>query len=125
VKVVKEILNQYCETWSSSEAQQQFLEYDLRIPSEWLHEALVIIKLVAQACFSDGMYSTCVVILPMIVRIEEIFIIITLFVHRWPVNSEVNCLPNLGGFHLFCHISFLCACRVRVSVSGPIFTFRF
>ncbi|CAK9866010.1 unnamed protein product [Sphagnum jensenii] len=41
-KVVKEILNQYCETWSSSEAQQQFLEYDLRIPSEWLHEALAV-----------------------------------------------------------------------------------
>jgi nuclear pore complex protein Nup98-Nup96 len=105
-KVVKEILNQYCETWSSSEAQQQFLEYDLRIPSEWLHEALVIIKLVAQACFSDGMYSTCVVILPMIVAIEEIFIAITIFVHRCPVNSEVNCVPNLGGIHLFCHISF-------------------
>lgn len=41
VKVVKEILNQYCEIWSSSEAQQCFLEDDLGIPTEWLHEALV------------------------------------------------------------------------------------
>jgi len=41
VKVVKEILNQYCEIWSSSEAQQHFVEDDLGIPSEWLHEALV------------------------------------------------------------------------------------
>ena len=41
VKVVKEILNQYCETWSRSEAQQRFLEEDLAVPTEWLHEALV------------------------------------------------------------------------------------
>lgn len=41
VKVVKEILNQYCETWSTSDSQQQFLKDDLGIPLEWLHEALV------------------------------------------------------------------------------------
>ena len=41
MKVVKEILNQYCETWSRSEAQQRFLEEDLAVPTEWLHEALV------------------------------------------------------------------------------------
>lgn len=41
-KVVKEILNQYCETWSSSETQQQFLEEDLGVPTEWLHEALAL-----------------------------------------------------------------------------------
>ncbi len=32
VKVVKDILNKYFETWSSSKAQEQFLEYDLCIP---------------------------------------------------------------------------------------------
>ena len=41
MKVVKEILNQYCETWSTSDSQQQFLKDDLGIPLEWLHEALV------------------------------------------------------------------------------------
>lgn len=41
VKVVKEILNQYCEVWSTSDSQQQFLKDDLGIPLEWLHEALV------------------------------------------------------------------------------------
>lgn len=45
VKVVKEILNQYCETWSRSEAQQRFLEEDLGVPTEWLHEALVSLSI--------------------------------------------------------------------------------
>ena len=37
---IREILFQYCETWSAQENQQQFIE-DLGIPSAWLHEALV------------------------------------------------------------------------------------
>jgi nuclear pore complex protein Nup98-Nup96 len=41
-KAVKEILNQYCEIWSSSETQQRFLEEDLSIPTEWIHEALAL-----------------------------------------------------------------------------------
>eukprot|EP00249_Psilotum_nudum_P020782 c27844_g1_i2 orf=809-3991(-) len=40
--VIREILNQYCEVWSTKELQQSFLENDLGIPSEWLHEALAI-----------------------------------------------------------------------------------
>jgi nuclear pore complex protein Nup98-Nup96 len=40
-KVIKEILHQYCEVWSTTESQQIFLEKELGIPSEWLHEALV------------------------------------------------------------------------------------
>lgn len=39
--VIKEILMQYCETWSTHEVQRQFIE-DLGIPSAWLHEALAI-----------------------------------------------------------------------------------
>lgn len=39
-KVVKEILNQYCEVWSSDEIQQTFIEKELGVPAEWLHEAL-------------------------------------------------------------------------------------
>lgn len=38
--LIREILMQYCETWSAQEAQRQFIE-DLGIPSAWLHEALV------------------------------------------------------------------------------------
>ncbi|KAI5660433.1 hypothetical protein M9H77_29226 [Catharanthus roseus] len=37
--VIREILFQYCEVWSSQESQQQFIE-KLGIPSAWLHEAL-------------------------------------------------------------------------------------
>lgn len=37
--LIKEILLQYCETWSTSEAQQQFI-VDLGVPSAWMHEAL-------------------------------------------------------------------------------------
>lgn len=39
--VIREILFQYCETWSAQEKQRQFIE-DLGIPSAWLHEALAI-----------------------------------------------------------------------------------
>ncbi|THU66371.1 hypothetical protein C4D60_Mb05t13440 [Musa balbisiana] len=39
-KLIKEILLQNCETWSTQETQYQFLE-DLGIPSEWMHEALI------------------------------------------------------------------------------------
>ncbi|XP_071742668.1 nuclear pore complex protein NUP96 [Rutidosis leptorrhynchoides] len=39
--VIREILFQYCETWSAQENQRQFIE-DLGIPSAWLHEALAI-----------------------------------------------------------------------------------
>ncbi|MCO5612444.1 hypothetical protein L7F22_066711 [Adiantum nelumboides] len=43
-KVVKEILNQYCEVWSTNEIQQGFIEKELGVPAEWLHEALVILS---------------------------------------------------------------------------------
>lgn len=42
VNLIREILFQYCETWSSDESQQQFIE-DLGIPTDWMHEALVCI----------------------------------------------------------------------------------
>nr|KYP48133.1 Nuclear pore complex protein Nup98-Nup96 [Cajanus cajan] len=41
VNLIREILFQYCETWSSDESQQQFIE-DLGIPTDWMHEALAI-----------------------------------------------------------------------------------
>lgn len=41
VTVIREILFQYCETWSSMESQRQFIK-DLGIPSEWMHEALAV-----------------------------------------------------------------------------------
>ncbi|QHO22498.1 Nuclear pore complex protein [Arachis hypogaea] len=41
VNLIREILFQYCEIWSSDESQQQFIE-DLGISSEWIHEALAI-----------------------------------------------------------------------------------
>ncbi|KAL3511954.1 hypothetical protein ACH5RR_024671 [Cinchona calisaya] len=37
--LVREILFQYCEDWSTEDSQRQFIE-DLGIPSAWLHEAL-------------------------------------------------------------------------------------
>lgn len=46
-RVVREILFQYCECWSSDESQQQFIK-DLGVPSAWLHEAMV--------CFSTFSY---------------------------------------------------------------------
>nr|GMD34284.1 nuclear pore complex protein NUP96 [Ipomoea batatas] len=39
--VIREILFQYCETWSSQDLQWQFIE-GLGIPSPWLHEALAM-----------------------------------------------------------------------------------
>ncbi|KAH7291247.1 hypothetical protein KP509_29G008200 [Ceratopteris richardii] len=39
-KVVKEILNQYCEVFSTNELQQIFIAKELGVPEEWLHEAL-------------------------------------------------------------------------------------
>ncbi|KAK4764700.1 hypothetical protein SAY86_025790 [Trapa natans] len=41
VTVVREILFQYCECWSSDESQQKFIK-DLGVPSAWLHEAMAI-----------------------------------------------------------------------------------
>ncbi|XP_061345177.1 nuclear pore complex protein NUP96 isoform X2 [Gastrolobium bilobum] len=41
VNLIREILFQYCETWSSDESQHQFIE-DLGIPTQWMHEALAI-----------------------------------------------------------------------------------
>lgn len=38
--LIREILFQYCESWSSQESQREFIE-NLGIPSEWLHEAMV------------------------------------------------------------------------------------
>ncbi|XP_020533452.1 nuclear pore complex protein NUP96 isoform X2 [Jatropha curcas] len=39
--LIREILFQYCETWSSDESQRQFIE-NLGIPSAWLHEAMAV-----------------------------------------------------------------------------------
>lgn len=41
VNLIREILFQYCETWSSDESQYHFI-VDLGIPKEWMHEALAI-----------------------------------------------------------------------------------
>ncbi|KAK2378290.1 Nucleoporin autopeptidase [Trifolium repens] len=41
LNLIREILFQYCETWSSDESQYRFIE-DLGIPKEWMHEALAI-----------------------------------------------------------------------------------
>lgn len=40
VNVIREILFQYCETWSSDDSQRQFIE-NMGVPMEWLHEAMV------------------------------------------------------------------------------------
>lgn len=39
--LIREILFQYCEDWSSDDSQRQFIQ-DLGVPSAWLHEALAI-----------------------------------------------------------------------------------
>ncbi|XP_058004732.1 nuclear pore complex protein NUP96 isoform X1 [Hevea brasiliensis] len=39
--LIREILFQYCETWSSDESQHQFIE-NLDIPRSWLHEAMAV-----------------------------------------------------------------------------------
>ncbi|KAL3697517.1 hypothetical protein R1sor_011593 [Riccia sorocarpa] len=41
-QVIKEILCQYCETWSNSAMQRIFLEKELGIPADWLHGALAV-----------------------------------------------------------------------------------
>jgi nuclear pore complex protein Nup98-Nup96 len=40
VNLIREILFQYCELWSSEESQTQFIE-NLGVPAAWLHEAMV------------------------------------------------------------------------------------
>ncbi|CAO2828861.1 unnamed protein product [Amaranthus hypochondriacus] len=39
--VIREILFQYCDTWSSQEDQRKFIE-ELGVPSQWLHEAMAV-----------------------------------------------------------------------------------
>ncbi|XP_052182863.1 nuclear pore complex protein NUP96 [Diospyros lotus] len=39
--VIREILFQYCEAWTTQEQQRQFIE-DLGIPLAWLHEAMAV-----------------------------------------------------------------------------------
>ncbi|KAK8331472.1 hypothetical protein V6Z11_A10G077200 [Gossypium hirsutum] len=39
--LIREILFQYCETWSSQESQRRFIE-ELGIPLQWLHEAMAV-----------------------------------------------------------------------------------
>ncbi|OAY78877.1 Nuclear pore complex protein NUP96 [Ananas comosus] len=39
--IIKEILLQYCESWSREEKQRQFIE-ELGVPTAWMHEALAI-----------------------------------------------------------------------------------
>ncbi|XP_022714749.1 nuclear pore complex protein NUP96-like isoform X2 [Durio zibethinus] len=39
--LIREILFQYCESWSLHESQRQFIE-DLGIPLQWLHEAMAV-----------------------------------------------------------------------------------
>ncbi|XP_042506658.1 nuclear pore complex protein NUP96 [Macadamia integrifolia] len=39
--VIREILFQYCESWSSQERHHQFIK-DLGVPSAWLHEAMAV-----------------------------------------------------------------------------------
>lgn len=40
-KVIREILFQYCESWSSDDLQRQCIE-DLGVPLAWLHEAMAV-----------------------------------------------------------------------------------
>ncbi|GLU21993.1 hypothetical protein SLE2022_380960 [Rubroshorea leprosula] len=39
--IIREILFQYCESWSSEESQRQFIQ-DLGVPLEWMHEAMAV-----------------------------------------------------------------------------------
>ncbi|CAL5375554.1 unnamed protein product [Camellia sinensis] len=39
--LIREILFQYCESWSTQELQREFIE-DLGVPSAWLHEAMAV-----------------------------------------------------------------------------------
>ncbi|KAF8718221.1 hypothetical protein HU200_025715 [Digitaria exilis] len=38
-KLIREVLSQYCESWSKDDAQRQYI-VELGIPVEWMHEAL-------------------------------------------------------------------------------------
>ncbi|KAK3150615.1 hypothetical protein QOZ80_3AG0235480 [Eleusine coracana subsp. coracana] len=40
-KVIREILSQYCESWSKDDAQRQYI-VELGVPEEWLHESLAL-----------------------------------------------------------------------------------
>ncbi|KAL6649303.1 hypothetical protein ACP70R_013527 [Stipagrostis hirtigluma subsp. patula] len=40
-KLIREILSQYCESWSKDDAQRQYI-LELGIPGEWMHEALAL-----------------------------------------------------------------------------------
>jgi nuclear pore complex protein Nup98-Nup96 len=39
-KLIREILSQYCESWSKDDVQRQYI-VELGIPEEWMHESLV------------------------------------------------------------------------------------
>ncbi|PWZ58260.1 Nuclear pore complex protein NUP96 [Zea mays] len=40
-KLIREVLSQYCESWSRDDAQRQYI-VELGIPEEWMHEALEV-----------------------------------------------------------------------------------
>ncbi|RCV46332.1 hypothetical protein SETIT_9G523200v2 [Setaria italica] len=40
-KLIREVLSQYCESWSKDDAQRQYI-VELGIPEEWMHEALAL-----------------------------------------------------------------------------------
>ncbi|KAK9110620.1 hypothetical protein Sjap_018680 [Stephania japonica] len=40
-RLIREILFQYCEIWSTEESQRQFIEH-LGVPSSWMHEAIAV-----------------------------------------------------------------------------------
>ncbi|XP_062210054.1 nuclear pore complex protein NUP96 [Phragmites australis] len=40
-KLIREILSQYCDSWSKDDAQRQYI-VELGIPEEWMHEALAL-----------------------------------------------------------------------------------
>ncbi|CAN6321288.1 unnamed protein product [Urochloa humidicola] len=40
-KLIREVLSQYCESWSKDDAQKQYI-LELGIPEEWMHEALAL-----------------------------------------------------------------------------------
>lgn len=40
-KLIREVLSQYCESWSRDDAQRQYI-VELGIPEEWMHEALAL-----------------------------------------------------------------------------------
>lgn len=40
-KLIREVLSQYCESWSRDDAQRQYI-VELGVPEEWMHEALAL-----------------------------------------------------------------------------------